>query len=264
MIGSVSAFRPGLPARTASKATDELEQRIEMLETLSRSRGGSELQEKIKQTRALLAEARKPDLTFSDQTKTEVRDYLKGSQVLPQAFDTHQNEQLEVFGKLVQRGMHFRRSGQELPPDQAFLGLIAKPYHALDEQICFQCHLPQGIRAVTLRPQYLPAVNFFLERTLEGEVFYRKPDAKSSMFDPQPNRDGYVEIKTVDDFVSHYHDHPEQAVVRFGGVYTTREQIQSDRDYIAALAANHDSNLIDDLGDHLMVGGVMLDKNPDW
>lgn len=253
--------------RATQRGVEEVTQRLEVLEDtrelarLTRSSTAA-IDEQIKLVRQQLEKAKKPTREFSDQTRQDVKAYLKGTGPLPAEPEP---EQLQIFGRLVSRGVRFveGQSLDPLPPDEAYLKLVALEYHAREEQIGVMTRSPLGLQTVTLRPEYLDTVDFFLDKTLEGSVFYREPRRKET----EPvNPDGYVKIDHLSDFIFAYQDRPEDALVHAGGSYVTyRERATMREDMEQFIAdASRAPVPIEDLGDAVVVGGIILDKEQDW
>lgn len=254
-----NTYRPAIH-RATQKGVEEVTQRLEFLEgrkDLARLTGKSspDTDRLLRDARADLAKAKKPAREFSDETRQQVRDYLKGVGPLPAEPEP---DLLEKFARLASRGVQFTEGGYPppLPSDEAFLKLVALEYHAAEEQIGIMTQRDAGLQIVTLRPEYLASVEFFLDKTLAGETFY-KPDRDAG---------GHVRIEHVSDFLFAYKDRPEEALVAFAGGYVSLAE-RGDRleEMEQFLADTRQAPVpIEDLGDAVVVGGIILDKEQGW
>lgn len=266
--------------RTASAQGEaELRQSMSTIEAMYSLTKSPKMAKALEQQRELLELARRPARTFSPEVKEGVTSYLSGKGPIPAGLEAPQQELLEQFGELHKRRVQFVDSqAQDLSPTEAFLALAKHDYHSKDESISIKTYQNGGIATATVRPQYLPSIKFFIDKTLEGEQFFRPEDTpppKGMMvqlgMEPGPNSDGMIPIKTVQTFLSDYKFDPSQAVVKWGfskkySAISERPENETPEGQMKRSVEQLAKGIEDDLellefgDDFISVGGIMLDR----
>ncbi len=255
-------MRGGPPSSNRGRATDELRQRLKTLQAIAELRQSPKILEAIDRVKLQLEKSQQPTLSISPQTRQGVVDFLQGQSPLPSEFTAEQEEQAEVFKRLTDRGVRFCRQSdlsQTLSPSEALLEYLTNPAPAMMDKVSILTHTAEGIGAASLSPSRLETIDWFLERTQKGEIFYRQPLEAAGTVLEATNPDGMLQVKDLMDFLIAYND-PTEALVKFDAGYRAYGELEADRRYLENLAEERDSNLIEDFDDYVVVGGVVLDK----
>lgn len=292
--------------RTASaQGVAEIESRLSTLELVFDLSKAPELEGAIAHQRALLAKARRPERTFSPEVQAGVGHYLQGKGPIPEGLESPQQELLEQFGELHQRGLQFVDSKlRDLSGTEAFLTLAKQDYHSLEEAIYVKTYVKPtssqvrstsislgtghnvslspgrqaGVTTATVRPEYLPSIKFFLDKTLAGEQFYRPETAQRPKeewvemgLEQGPNLHGRIPIKTVQTFLSDYGTDPSRAVVQWGmknkySAIVERPQSESLAGQVTTMdrllkgETDPENELLEFGDDFVSVGGIILGR----
>lgn len=288
----------------SAQGVAEIESRLSNLESLFELTESPKLGAVIRAQREMLAKARRPERTFSPEVQAGVTTYLQNKGPIPGGLEPPQQELLEQFGALHQRGVQFVDSQmRDLSGTEAFLELAKRDYHSEEEAIRIKTYSKPtssmvlstsislvganvmtsggrqgGISTATVRPEYLPSIKFFMDKTLEGEKFFRPEGSKAPKkewvemgLEEGPNSHGMIPIKTVQTFLADYGADPQQAVVGWGfqnkytaiGERPDNESLQGKINAIDRLLKGEfdkDNDLLEFGDDFISVGGIMLDR----
>ncbi len=298
-------FSNSIVHRPASaQGVAEVEARLSTLESMFELTRSPKLGDAIKSQREMLAKARRPERTFSPEVQAGVTAYLQGKGSIPQGLEPPQQELLEQFGELHQRGVQFVDSKmRDLSGPEAFLALAKHDFHSQEEavsiktyskpssspvlstsiglggvNVSFEGGRQGGVSTATVRPEYLPAIKFYLDKTLEGEQFFRpegtKPPKKEWVemgLEQGPNSHGMIPITSVQTFLSDYATDSSKAVVKWGfeNKYTAiserpaGESRQGQLDTMERLLKGEvdpENDLLEFGDDFVSVGGIMLER----
>lgn len=250
--------------------TQGIEANLKLLRSLKDSGIGG-VNQRLQAAEANLKLAQGPPRQFSPQTHAEVKAFLEKGGALPEDLTSEDRQRLELFKKLSDQGvqfvepplqlysddkdaMGFEQSHQikTMPPECAFLKLIAYKFHVPENQVQF-CTLREGMLATaTLRADYLGSLSFFLDQAQAGQTFYKK------------GKEGYEKIEWASDFVFTYRDDPEAALVeaRPGDLVQTARALETDGylPFRDARRAEQARPGVAEGDTQVVVGGVLLRK----